>query len=175
MIFESDGVQYIWALVQTPDGNVYAATGPNGEVFEIKPDGSHSTVLKTDDNNFVAMVSDGKDLLYLGSDPTGLVYRLNRKTHESFVLYNASESEVSALTLDARGNLYVGTSEASGQPAPPDDTGAKDKAGRPEGGGAGGVPIPTNHPQIQNHPLRPAPIPVTIRAPTLVSPIRFQS
>jgi hypothetical protein len=158
VIFEADGVQYIWAMVQTPDGNLYAATGPNGEVFEIKPDGSHNTLLKTDDNNFTAIVSDGKDLLYLGSDPNGLVYRVNRKTRESFVLYNAAESEVSTLALDAKGNLFVGTSEASAQPAPPDDNAAKDKAGRPEGGG-GGVPIPATPPTNPKPPAAPVPNP----------------
>jgi hypothetical protein len=158
LVFQADGVQYVWAIVQTGDGNVYAATGPNGQVFEIKPDGSHSTILKTDDNNFISMISDGKDLLYLGSDPNGLVYRLNRKTHESFVLYNAAEAEVSALALDGHGNLYVGTSEASNQPAPPEDPGAKDKQGRPEGG-PGGVPIQSNPPINPKPPAVPNPNP----------------
>ena len=158
-IFEADGVQYIWAMVQTPDANLYAATGPNGELFEIKPDGSHNRILKTDDNNFISMVSDGKDLLYLGSDPNGLVYRVNRKTKESFVLYDAAESEVSTLALDADGNLYVGTSEASQQPAPPEDTGAKDKEGRPEGGGPGGVPIQSAPPANPAPPVAPNPNP----------------
>src|SRR4051812_47141419 len=27
-VFKAEGVQYVWALQQTPDGNVYAATGP---------------------------------------------------------------------------------------------------------------------------------------------------
>jgi hypothetical protein len=162
-VFESEGVQYIWSLVQTPDGNLYIATGPNGQLFEVKPDGTRSVVLKTDDNNFLSMVSDGKDLLYLGSDPNGLVYRVNRRTRESFVLYEAAESEIGALALDAKGNLYVGTSQASDQPAPPDDAGEKDKIGRPEGGPSG-VPIqatpPAAPPVVPNpNPGEPNPIP----------------
>jgi hypothetical protein len=157
-IFEADGVQYIWAIVQTRDGNLYLATGPNGQLFEVKPDGTHSEILKTDDNNFISMISDGKDLLYIGSDPNGLVYRVNRKTHESFVLYDAAEAEISALALDAAGNLYVGTSEASDQPAPPEDTGAKDKVGRPEGA-SGGVPIQANPPANPKPPELPNPNP----------------
>src|SRR3954463_12130216 len=39
-IFSAEDVQYIWRLARTPDGMVYAATGPNGQLFEIKPDGS---------------------------------------------------------------------------------------------------------------------------------------
>src|ERR1019366_9923211 len=36
VIFEADGVQYVWAIAETPDGNLYAATGPTGKLFEIK-------------------------------------------------------------------------------------------------------------------------------------------
>ena len=157
-IFEADGVQYIWSIVQTTDGNLYLATGPNGQLFEVKPDGNQSEILKTDDNNFISMISDGKDLLYIGSDPNGLVYRVNRKTHESFVLYDANEAEISALALDSAGNLYVGTSEASDQPAPAEDAGAKDKVGRPEGA-PGGVPIQANPPANPKPPELPNPNP----------------
>lgn len=157
-VFEAKGVQYIWAMVQTSDGNLYIATGPNGELFELKPNGMHSTLLKTDDNNFICMLSDGKDLLYLGSDPNGLVYRVNRKTHESFVMYDAQESEISGLALDSRGDLYVGTSQASDQPPAPEDTGAKEKLGRPEGG-PGGVPIESKPPPNPAPPVVPNPNP----------------
>ncbi len=51
------------------------------------------------------MISDGKDTLFVGSDPNGLVYKINRKTKESIVLYDAAETEVSALALDAHGKL----------------------------------------------------------------------
>jgi hypothetical protein len=157
VFFEQKGVQYIWSMVKTPDGALYLATGPNGELFELK-DGTRTTILKTDDNNFMCMVSDGKDLLYLGSDPNGLVYRVNRKTHESFVMYNAQETEISGLALDAKGDLYVGTSQASDQPQAPEDTGAKDKAGRPEGG-PGGVPIQSQPPTAPAPPVVPNPNP----------------
>jgi len=111
-LFKADGVQYIWQIVQTPDGMIYAATGPTGKLYEIKPDGTQKVVLDTDENNLTAVISNGKDLLYVGSDPNGLIYRVNRKTGESFVLYDAAEAEISALALDAQGNLYASTAEA---------------------------------------------------------------
>jgi hypothetical protein len=157
-IFDTEDAQYIWSMCQTDDGNIYAATGPNGKLFEIKPDGSHSVILSTDENNLLSMISDGKDTLYVGTDPDGLVYRVNRKTHESFVLYDAAESGISAMALDKAGNLYVGTAEASEQTAPAEDTGAKDKIGRPEGGG-GGVPIQSQPPANPAPPTVPNPNP----------------
>jgi sugar lactone lactonase YvrE len=173
-IFDSDGVQYIWAMKQTADGSLYIATGPNGELFELKPDGTKSTILKTDDNNFTCLATDGKDLLYVGSDPNGLVYRVNRKTRESFVLYNAVETEIGALAVDGKGNLYVGTAQASDQPGPAqEDAGSKDKPGRPEGT-PGGVPIPGEKPAqpappVNPNPGEPDPLPKTApKVPMLV-------
>ncbi len=158
-VFQSDGVQYVWAIDEAADGTLYVATGPNGELFEVKPDGSHATLLKTDDNNLTCMTGDGGDLLYVGSDPNGRVYRVNRKTRESFVVYNAAENEIGAVAVDAKGNLYVGTAEATEQPPTPDDDAAKEKAGRPEGTG-GGVPIdasPAKPPAPPTLPPEPNP------------------
>jgi hypothetical protein len=159
VLLTAENVQYVWALAQTPDGNIYAATGPAGQLYEIKPDGSKRVLLETAESNLLSLVSDGKDLLYLGTDPHGLVYRVNRKTGESFVLYNAVESEVSALALDKNGNLYAGTSEAKEEPPPaPEPAAVPEKGGRPEGG-AVGIPIPADRPKEPTPPPPPNPNP----------------
>src|SRR4051812_6858731 len=158
-VFKEDGIQYVWAIRQTPDGNIYAATGPGGQLFEIKPDGSHRVLLDTDENNILSLISDGKDLLYCGTDPNGLVYRVNRKTGESFILYDAPEAEISALALAARGTLYAETAEArDDQPAAFPTTAAQEQQGRPEGSGTG-VPIPSERPKEPQPPKVPDPTP----------------
>ncbi|MDB5291041.1 MAG: hypothetical protein JWL69_2282 [Phycisphaerales bacterium] len=158
-LLEPEGVNYVWSIVQTPDGNLYAATGSGGQLFEIKPDGSKRMLLDSDENNLLCLISDGKDLLYVGTDPHGLVYRVNRKTGDSFVLYNAPESEISALALDKQGNLYAATAEAKEQPPVPEQNAADaEKNGRPEGG-AVGVPIPSDRPKEPTPPPPPAPNP----------------
>lgn len=159
-LFESEGVQYVWALKQTPDGDTYAATGPTGKLFEIKPDGSHRLLLDTGENNLLSLASDGKDMLYVGTDPHGRVYRVNRKTGQSFVLYNAPEAEVGALVLDKSGNLYAATSEARDERfGPPQETpSASQPHGRPEGGETG-VPIPSQNPKQPAPPALPNPNP----------------
>src|SRR5205085_10790665 len=102
---------------------------------------------------------DGKDLLYAGTDPHGLVYRVNRRSGESFVLYNAAESEVSALALDRKGNLYAATSEPRDETGGPAQIpGVAEKAGRPEGGTTG-VPIPSEKPKEPKPPQVPDPNP----------------
>jgi hypothetical protein len=157
-IFSDDDAQYIWGIQQTPDGNLYVATGPHGKLFELKPDGSKSVLMSSDESNLLSLLSDGKDTLYVGTDPNGLVYRINRKSKDVFVLFDAAESEISCLALDRMGNLYVGTAEAAEptavkQPALP----AADKAGRPEG--TGGVPLPSTPPELPKPPAKPEPNP----------------
>jgi hypothetical protein len=160
-IFSTDGCQYIWSLVQTADGMIYAATGPQGQLFQLKPDDTHELVFESDENNLLTVIDGGKDLLYVGTDPNGLVYRVNRKTKESFVMFDAAESEISALALDGKGNLYAATAEASetpeGQEA--ETPGAAEKSGRPEASDTGGVPIPSSPPANPEPPKVPPPNP----------------
>jgi hypothetical protein len=159
-IFSADGVQYIWAMAKASDGTVYAATGPNGQLFQINPDGSHKVLFDSGENNLLTLISDGKDTLYAGSDPSGLVYKINRKTGDAFILYDAQESEVKALALDTQGNLYAATAEA-GEPAKMTASGSDnaDRIGRPEKSGAPAAPLPSKPPSSPKPPQLPLPGP----------------
>ncbi len=104
------------------------------------------------------MISDGKDLLYIGTDPDGLVYRINRKTKEKFVLYDAAESEVAALALDDKGNLYAATAqtEESGMTGAAEEA-SNEKTGRPEAAGQARCRFPASRRRLRsrrNSPTR---------------------
>jgi hypothetical protein len=157
-LFSPKDVQYVWGLVELSDGIIYAATGPNGQLFAIYPDGHQEEIYKSDDNNLTALVSDGKDLLYVGTDPNGLVVRINRKTKNAFVMYNADEEDITALTLDPQGNLYAATGQAAGeQPATPPADNQKETAGRPEPKDQS--PLPSQPPNPPKPPPAPGPNP----------------
>jgi hypothetical protein len=158
-IFSSDDVQYVWSMVQTSDGLIYAATGPNGQLIQINADDSNKVLLDSDENNLLCMIGDGKDELFVGTDPNGLVMRVNRKSGELFVVYDAPESEISSLLRDGHGNLYAATSEASDSDTTTDDSnGTADQVGRPEAE-QHGVPIPSNPPANPKPPEVPGPGP----------------
>lgn len=157
-VFADKDIQYIWAMVVTDDGMIYAATGPTGQLIEIKPDGTHRTLLTTGEQNIVSLISDGKDTLYAGTDPHGLVYRINRKTNESFVMYDAAEPEITALALDAKGNLFVAASEASEEPAPTAEPTSEPDHGRPEVN-TSGKPVPSIPPEAPTPPAKSEPTP----------------
>ncbi len=154
-VFKDQKVQYVWKITQTDDGLIYAATGPSARVFEIKPNGEKSVLLESRENNILSMVSDGKENLYAGSDPNGLVYRINRKTREVFVLFDAAETEISALVMDTKGNLYAATGQAGdGEDAGAEDNSQTEKTGRPEST-EGVTPLPSQKPKEP----KPSPIP----------------
>ncbi|HYO07810.1 MAG TPA: PQQ-binding-like beta-propeller repeat protein [Tepidisphaeraceae bacterium] len=162
-LFAGEGVQYIWCMVRAADGTIYAGTGPDGQLYAIRPTGGYDLLLDTDENNLLCMSSDGADLLYVGTDPNGLVYRLNRKTKEVYVVHDAPESEISALAMDKKGNLYAATAEATPQAGAGEPGGATDQVGRPEGSGSG-APIPSpsegDPPKLPDpNPSEPDPIP----------------
>ncbi len=156
-LFTDESVQYIWAIQRADDGTIFAATGPNGRLFEIPPDGDSKVLLDSNENNLLSLLYDGGDLLYVGTDPNGLLYRVHRGTGEAFVLYDAEESEISALARDAAGNLYAGTAQATESMAV-EQAALTQPIGRPEAG-AGGVPIPSQPPSNPEPPPLPDPNP----------------
>ena len=164
-LFSGEGVQYVWCLLRTPDGKIYAGTGPDGGLYEIREDGGYDLILDTDENNLLSMTSDGGDLLYVGTDPNGLVYRVNRKTRDVYVMLDAQEAEISALVLDKEGNLYAATSEALPQAPEGEPTGTTDETGRPESASTGAPivapsqPEPTPPKLPDPNPGEPNPIP----------------
>src|SRR4051812_8919725 len=57
-VFSHDGVQYVWAMAKTGDGTVYAATGPEGQLFSITGDGKSDVLFDSDENNLLSLVAD---------------------------------------------------------------------------------------------------------------------
>ena len=136
--------KYITALAQG-NGDVYAATGGGtGKVYRLI--GNKSDVLFTSPEAHILSLAVGKDgTLYAGSAPSGIVYKivLNMSQVDGFVFpptpltsvfYDATEPNISALTVDSLGNVYAGTS-ATGNvyKIAPDGT-AKKLAGLPSAG-----------------------------------------
>ena len=127
-----------------------------------------AVVLDSDENNLRRSSPTARTCSTSAPTPNGLLYRVNRKTGESFVLYNAPRRRSAALVMDAKGNIYAGTAEAREEGAAAATAGAAEKDGRPEGGAAG-VPIPSEPPKDPSRrscptrsPVKPDPIPKAI-------------
>lgn len=113
-ICEPDDEKYVWAIL--PDGDdTFVATGPSGDILKIDAKDAADVFANVGDGNVLCLTSD-KDNIYAGTDNTALVFKIDRKTAKPFVLYEAAESEISALAWDGHGNLLAATSE------PPDES-----------------------------------------------------
>ncbi len=106
-------VEYIWDLATDTEGNLYAATGPNGGLWKRPAEGGDWVrVLDSPHPHLlcVAVAPDGT--LYAGSDGEGLIYKVTPDGKVS-VLYDAPQSEVRALVIGLDGELYAGTAQAA--------------------------------------------------------------
>jgi hypothetical protein len=105
-VFFDPGTKYIWDLVFDNSGNLYVATGDQGEIYRVTPRGEHSVFFKSDEAHIRVLAVDGKGNLIAGSDGSGLVYQI-KPSGESFVLYSAPKKEITALAIDKAGNIYA--------------------------------------------------------------------
>jgi hypothetical protein len=115
-VYFDPGTKYIWNLALDEAGNLYAATGDQGQIFRVTPKGEHSLFFKSDESHIRVLAFDKKGNLIAGSDSSGLVYRIS-PSGEGFVLYSAPKKEITALAIDKDGNIYaagVGEKRASG-------------------------------------------------------------
>ena len=105
-VYFDPGTKYIWSLALDDSGNLYVATGDNGQIFRVTPSGEHSLFFKSDEPHIRTLAFDMKGNLIAGSDGSGLIYRITPKG-EGFVLYSAPKREITSLAIDAAGSIYA--------------------------------------------------------------------
>ena len=105
-VYFDPGTKYIWSLILDEAGNLYAATGDQGQIFRVTPRGEHSVFFKSDESHIRVLAFDRKSNLIAGSDSSGLVYRIS-PSGDGFVLYSAPKKEITALAIDQQGNVYA--------------------------------------------------------------------
>jgi sugar lactone lactonase YvrE len=118
-----------WALVNAPDGTLYAATGNQGKVFRIGADGRSTLVWTAPESEVFALLVDSKGILYAASSPNGGVYRIDPNGAKQ--IWRSPARYLWALQQGSDGTLYVATGQpgkvfrisANGQAAEYYDTG----------------------------------------------------
>jgi len=98
--------KYIWDQALDDAGNLYVATGDQGQIFRVTTKGEHSVFFKSDETHIRVLTFDRNGNLIAGSDGSGLVYRIS-PSGEGFVLYSAPKKEITALAVDKDGNIYA--------------------------------------------------------------------
>jgi sugar lactone lactonase YvrE len=116
-VFFEPKTKYIWALAIDAKGDLFVATGDTGQIFVVSSDGKGQLFYQSDERHARSLAFDSKGNLLVGTDPNGLILRIEiaRKNADalpnagaSYVIYETSKKEVTALLTDDKGNLYAG-------------------------------------------------------------------
>ncbi len=102
----------IWGGVVDSQGNLYLATGNNGTVLKVSPQGEVSNYFSPDKILTHAIAIDSQDNLYVGTSPRGRVYRISPGRLPE-IYFDSDEEYIWDLISDEDGNLFV----ATGSPA----------------------------------------------------------
>jgi hypothetical protein len=100
---------HVWDVVEDKAGNLVVATGDEGKIFRVTPDGRSSVVYTSEDSQVLclALASDGT--VYAGTGPSGQIVRIG-PDGAGKVHYRTSESYVWCLAVGSDGQtVYVGT------------------------------------------------------------------
>lgn len=99
---------HVWDLIEDEHGNLIAATGDEGKIWKIMPDGK-ATALHTCSASQVLCLARGKDgSIYAGTGPGGQIIRINAQG-KARVWCETHQTYVWSLAVAADGQVYAGT------------------------------------------------------------------
>jgi hypothetical protein len=104
--------KYLWDVVQGKGGDLYVAAGAPAVVYRVPAGGGKAEVVfKTVDQHIRCLLMGPDGTLWAGSDGGGVVYRLKTTAAgpagKPFAVYAAPKREITALAMDAAGNVYA--------------------------------------------------------------------
>jgi hypothetical protein len=99
---------------------LYAATGSDGRVWRVEPNGASSVYFKTDDPFVVSLAVAGDGSLYAGTSGKALLYRIVGPGRAT-VLYDFQGEDVHALAVGSNRTVWAivneGASPGAGEPS----------------------------------------------------------
>lgn len=115
-LFSDPSITYIWAIAPGENESLYLATGLEARLWNVAPTGEAESIFQADASLAkhllsLAVKADGN--LLVGTDEKGLIFEIDPNTKTSRVVYDAAESEISALLPDGAGGFYAATGDAS--------------------------------------------------------------
>src|SRR5947209_2713213 len=100
---------HVWDIVEDKHANLFVATGNEGKIFQVTPQGKVSVAYESQDAEVLclALASDGT--IYAGTGPKGRILRRG-PDGKSQLLYQTMENYVWSLAIDpANQTIYAGT------------------------------------------------------------------
>ncbi|MSQ94467.1 MAG: hypothetical protein EXR98_07915 [Gemmataceae bacterium] len=99
----------VWDLVEDKAGNLYVATGDEGKLYKVTPEGKTSVVHTSKDSHIFSLVATPEGNIYAGTGPTGKLLRISTDGKVTTAADNL-DSYVWSLVYDpASQSVYAGT------------------------------------------------------------------
>src|SRR5882757_8837246 len=114
--------KYLWDLAVGKGGEVYVAAGAPAVVYRVPAGGAKAEVLfKTADQHIRCLLLAADGTLWAGSDGSGVIYKYApwEAGAKPFAVYAAGRREITALAMDAAGNVYAAGVGTKGHTALP--------------------------------------------------------
>jgi hypothetical protein len=100
---------HVWDVVEDVAGNMFVATGDDGKVYKVTPEGDVSVAYSGPDSQVLCLCLTGDGAVYAGTGPGGRIVRI-AADGTAHVVSATPESYVWALALAADGRaLFAGT------------------------------------------------------------------
>jgi hypothetical protein len=114
--------KYLWDLAVGKGGEVYVAAGAPAVVYRVPAGGGKAEVLfKTADQHIRCLLLAPDGTLWAGSDGSGVIYKFApwAAGAKPFAVYAAGRREITALAMDAAGNVFAAGVGTKGHTALP--------------------------------------------------------
>ncbi len=100
---------HVWDIVEAADGSLFVATGDEGKLLRVTPDGKVIVVHTAEDSQVLCLALGGDGSVYAGTGPSGRVLRVDPQGRTS-VWYETGEAYVWSLAVEVKTQtVYAGT------------------------------------------------------------------
>ena len=101
---------FLWAVVSSGDGTLWAGTGNEGKVLKVGKDGKLTTFFDAPELEVHAIAAAPNNGLYVATSPDGKIYHV-AADGTSKTLFDPEDKYIWALAVDRTGNLFAATGD----------------------------------------------------------------
>lgn len=100
---------HVWDIVEDKHGNLFVATGDEGKIYKITPDGKTTVAFDSEDSQVLCLALAADGSIYAGTGPSGLIVRI-APDGNARVIYDSPEAYVWSIAVSAKGDqIFAGT------------------------------------------------------------------
>ncbi len=101
---------FLWTVVSSADGSLWAGSGNEGQVLKIGKDGKLSTFFDASELEVHALAPAPNGGLFVGTSPDGKIYKVDADgTSKTF--FDPEDKYIWALAVDKSGNVFAATGD----------------------------------------------------------------